>query len=36
MVITKKPWDVFFQGVEQLSDEFWVGGRVQPKLESRA
>jgi len=35
MVITKKPWDVFFEGVEQLSDEFWIGGRVQPKLESR-
>jgi antitoxin VapB len=35
VVITKDPWDVFFEGVEQLSDEFLSGGRVQPKLESR-
>lgn len=35
VVITKDPWDVFFEGVEQLSDKFLAGGRVQPKLESR-
>ena len=35
LVITKDPWDVFFEGVEQLSDQFMRGGRVQPRLESR-
>ena len=35
LVITKDPWDVFFEGVEQLSDDFMSGGRVQPPLESR-
>jgi antitoxin VapB len=35
LVITKDPWDVFFEGVEQLSDEFLGSERVQPKLESR-
>lgn len=35
LVITKDPWDVFFEGVEQLSDQFMSGGRVQPPLESR-
>lgn len=35
LVITKDPWDVFFEGVNELSDEFMSGGRVQPPLESR-
>jgi antitoxin VapB len=35
LVITKDPWEVFFEGVEQLSDQFMSGGRVQPPLESR-
>jgi antitoxin VapB len=35
LVITKDPWDVFFEGVEQLSDEFLARERVQPPLESR-
>jgi antitoxin VapB len=35
LVITKDPWDVFFEGVEQLSDEFLGSERVQPRLESR-
>ena len=35
LVITKDPWDVFFEGVEQLSDQFMGGARVQPALESR-
>ena len=35
LVITKDPWDTFFEGVEQLSDQFMSGGRVQPPLESR-
>jgi antitoxin VapB len=35
LVITKDPWETFFEGVEQLSDKFLDGERVQPKLESR-
>ncbi len=35
LVITKDPWDVFFEGVEPLSDGFLEGRRVQPGLESR-
>jgi antitoxin VapB len=35
LVITKDPWEIFFEGVEQLSDEFMSGQRVQPDLESR-
>jgi antitoxin VapB len=35
LVLTKDPWDVFFEGVEQLSDRFMSGKRVQPPLESR-
>jgi antitoxin VapB len=35
LVITKDPWDVFFEGVEQLSDKFLESGRAQPELESR-
>jgi antitoxin VapB len=35
LVITKDPWEVFFEGVEQLSDEFLAGKRVQPPLEAR-
>jgi antitoxin VapB len=35
LVITKDPWDVFFEGVDQLSKDFMRGGRVQPPLESR-
>ncbi len=35
LVIIKDPWDVFFEGVEKLSDNFFIGGRVQPRLESR-
>lgn len=35
LVITKDPWDVFFEGVEQLSERFPGGRRVQPELESR-
>jgi antitoxin VapB len=36
LVITKDPWDVFFEGVEELSDEFLAWERTQPPLESRS
>jgi antitoxin VapB len=35
VVITKDPWAIFFEGVEQLSDKFVGSERVQPELESR-
>ena len=35
LVITKDPWEDLFEGVEQLSDKFLEGSRVQPELESR-
>jgi antitoxin VapB len=35
LVITRDPWEIFFEGVEQLSDEFFRNERVQPELESR-
>jgi hypothetical protein len=33
--MTKDPWEIFFEGVEQLSDKFLAWERVQPELESR-
>jgi virulence-associated protein VagC len=35
LVITRDPWEIFFERVEQLSDQFLGGERVQPELESR-
>jgi len=35
LVITKDPWEIFFEGVEQLSDKFLHHERVQPELEPR-
>jgi antitoxin VapB len=35
LVIPKDPWEVFFEGIEELSDDFMSGPRVQPKLERR-
>jgi antitoxin VapB len=35
LVITKDPWEIFFEGVEQLSDKFLAIERVQPELETR-
>lgn len=35
LVITKEPWDVFFEGVAQLSDNFLGNERVQLELEAR-
>jgi antitoxin VapB len=35
LVIPRDPWELFFEGVEELSDDFIRGGRVQPKVESR-
>jgi antitoxin VapB len=35
LVIARDPWDLFFEGVEELSDDFMSGGRVQPAIERR-
>jgi antitoxin VapB len=35
LVIPRNPWDIFFEGVAELSDEFFRTGRVQPRLEER-
>lgn len=35
LVIPKDPWEVFREGIHDLSDDFMAGERVQPKLESR-
>jgi antitoxin VapB len=35
LVITKDPWEIFFEGVEEISDKFLGNERVQPNLESR-
>lgn len=35
LVIAKDPWEVFFEGVDELSNDFMSGPRVQPKLERR-
>lgn len=35
LVIARDPWEIFFEGVNELSDEFMAEGRAQPKLEKR-
>lgn len=35
LVIPKDPWEVFHEGIEELSEDFMAGERVQPRLESR-
>jgi antitoxin VapB len=35
LVIPRDPWEVFFEGVKELSNDFMAGARVQPKLEKR-
>lgn len=33
LVIVRDPWEVFFEGVQDLSDDFMARARVQPRLE---
>ena len=35
LVIPRDPWEVFYEGVEELSDGFFHEGRVQPPVEQR-
>lgn len=35
LVITRDPWELFFEGVRDLSDSFLARGRTQPAAEKR-
>ncbi|HQU44937.1 MAG: hypothetical protein B7Z73_08055 [Planctomycetia bacterium 21-64-5] len=35
LVITRDPWEIFFEGIRELSDGFLAGGRTQPALDKR-
>ena len=35
LVITREPWEIFFEGVEQHSNKFLAWERVQTEVESR-
>ena len=35
LVIPRDPWELFFEGVKELSDDFMRGGRAQPDVERR-
>ena len=35
LVTEKNPWALFYEGVAELSDEFFNDGRQQPPLEKR-
>lgn len=35
LVMSRDPWEDFFEGVEELSEGFFQSGRVQPRVEQR-
>jgi antitoxin VapB len=35
LVIPRDPWELFFEGVRELSDDFLGGPRTQPEVERR-
>lgn len=35
LVISREPWEVFLEGVANLSDDFMSAGRQQPKVQPR-
>jgi len=35
LVITRDPWEIFFEGVQELSDDFMAEGRRQPPPQKR-
>jgi antitoxin VapB len=35
LVIERDPWEIFFEGVQELSDDFMAGGRLQPRPQQR-
>ena len=36
LVIPCDPWDMFFEGVQELSDDFMASGRRQPRVQNRS
>ncbi len=36
LVIPRDPWEIFFEGVEKLSDDFLAAGREQPRPQKRS
>jgi antitoxin VapB len=36
LVIPRDPWEIFFEGIEELSADFMARGRQQPRLDKRA
>ena len=36
LVITRDPWEVFLQGIDELSDDFMAEGRRQPEMQTRS
>lgn len=35
LVIPRDPWEIFFEGAAELSQEFMAGGRRQPESQER-
>ena len=35
LVIAKDPWELFREGIEEISDDFMKGGRQQPPTQER-
>ena len=35
LVIEKNPWETFYEGIGELSEDFMKGGRNQPELQQR-
>lgn len=36
LMIPRNPWDVFAEGIRDISDEFFADGRQQPEQQPRA
>ena len=35
LVIERDPWEIFYEGVGRLSDDFMAAGRQQPRVQKR-
>jgi len=35
LVIPRDPWELFFGGIQELSDDFMAEGRQQPEVQTR-
>lgn len=35
LVIERDPWELFHEGIEQISDDFMADGRQQPPMDER-